>query len=167
MGNLLLTFPGLQTTDFAPWVEPEAAARAGLTVNEFASKTAKTWKKGIAEWGQDASRIEKFQNSVDVAVYTPGSQTGLPLTILRSFAAPSAALAEDPEAMRDRVVSAEVEHAQLDHQRDDVFRSGRDRPRRAARSIRQHGAGRQQLLPGRGQFLGVRLQQPGVPLGAG
>jgi hypothetical protein len=106
MGNLLLTFPGLQPADFAPWVEPEAAARAGLTVNEYAGKTAKTWQKGIAEWGQDAARIEKFQNSVDVAVYTPGSQTGLPLTILRSFAAPSAALAEDTEAMRDRIVSA-------------------------------------------------------------
>jgi hypothetical protein len=106
MGNLLLTFPALQTSDFAPWVEPEAAARAGLTVNEFASKTAKMWQKGIVEWGQDAARIEKFQNSVDMAIYTPGSQTGLPLTILRSFAAPSPTLAEDREAMNDRIVSA-------------------------------------------------------------
>jgi DNA helicase HerA-like ATPase len=106
MGNLLLTFPGLQSADFLPWVEPESAARAGLTVNEFASKTAETWQKGIAEWGQDATRIEKFKNSVDVAIYTPGSQTGLPLTILRSFDAPSATLAEDPEALRDRILSA-------------------------------------------------------------
>jgi hypothetical protein len=106
MGNLLLTFPNLQTSDFVPWVEPEAAARAGLTVNEYASKTAKTWQKGIAQWGQDAARIEKFQKSVDVAIYTPGSQTGLPLTILRSFAVPSAALIEDSEALRDRIVSA-------------------------------------------------------------
>lgn len=106
MGNLLLAFPDLQASDFLPWVEPEAATRAGLTVNEYASKTAKTWKKGIAEWGQDASRIEKFKNAVDIAVYTPGSQTGLPLTVLRSFVAPSAALAEDPEAIRDRIVSA-------------------------------------------------------------
>jgi hypothetical protein len=106
MGNLLLTFPGLQTADFVPWVEPEAAARAGLTTNEFASKTANTWKKGMAEWNQDASRIEKFKNSVDVSIYTPGSQNGLPLTVLRSFAAPSSSLAGDPEALRDRVLSA-------------------------------------------------------------
>ena len=105
MGNLLLTFPDLQSADFSPWVEPESAARAGLTVNEFANKTAKTWRKGIAEWGQDASRIAKFKNSVDVAIYTPGSQTGIPLTILRSFAAPSATLAEDSEALRDRILS--------------------------------------------------------------
>jgi hypothetical protein len=105
MANLSLTFPNLQSSDFIPWVEPESAARSGLTVNEFANKTAKTWKKGIAEWGQEASRIAKFKDSVDVAIYTPGSQTGLPLTILRSFAAPSAAVAEDPEALRDRILS--------------------------------------------------------------
>jgi hypothetical protein len=106
MGNLLLSFPGLQTADFLPWVEPEAAARSGMTVNEYAAKTAAMWKKGIAEWGQDASRIEKFKNAVDVAIYTPGSQTGIPLTILRSFAAPSASLTEDAEALRDRILSA-------------------------------------------------------------
>jgi len=106
MGNLLLTFPRLQATDFAPWIDPEAAARSGLTVNEFAGKMAKTWQKGIAEWGQDASRIERLQKSADISIYTPGSQTGLPLTMLRSFTAPSAALAGDPEAMRDRLVSS-------------------------------------------------------------
>ncbi len=106
MGNLLLTFPALQAADFVPWVDPEAAARSGLTVNEYAGKMAKTWQKGIAEWGQDASRIERFQKSADMAIYTPGSQTGLPLTMLRSFTAPSAALAGDTEAMRDRLVSA-------------------------------------------------------------
>ncbi len=106
MGNLLLTFPGLQTADFLPWVEPDAAARAGMTVNEFANKTAKTWEKGIEDWGQDASRIEKFKNSVDIAIYTPGSQTGLPLTVLRSFAAPTGSTAQDKEILRDRIVSS-------------------------------------------------------------
>ena len=106
MGNLLLTFPELQAADFIPWVEPEAAARSGLTTGEYASKMAKTWQKGLAEWGQDASRIGKFRDSVDVAIYTPGSQTGIPLTVLRSFGAPSAPIADDPEAMRDRIVSA-------------------------------------------------------------
>lgn len=106
MGNLLLTFPKLQPADFFPWVEAEAASRAGLSVNEFARKTAQTWQKGLTEWGQDASRLTKFQNSVDTAIYTPGSTAGLPLTILRSFAAPSSVLAEDPEALRDRVISS-------------------------------------------------------------
>ncbi len=106
MGNLLLTFPTLQTSDFSLWIEPEAASRAGLTTDEYAKKTAQTWKRGLAEWGQDPSRIAKFRDSVDIAIYTPGSTAGLPLTILRSFAAPPPALAEDSEALRDRVVSS-------------------------------------------------------------
>lgn len=106
MGNLLLNFPELRTADFDPWIEPEAAARAGMTMNEYANKTAKIWKEGISEWDQDAARIEKFKNSVDVAIYTPGSQTGHSLMILGSFSAPSSALAEDPEALKDRILSA-------------------------------------------------------------
>ncbi len=106
MGNLLLTFPSLQPADFSPWVEAEAASRAGLTVNEYARKTAQSWQRGLEDWGQDASRLAKFRNSVDIAIYTPGSTAGLPITILRSFAAPSPVLADDSEALRDRVVSS-------------------------------------------------------------
>jgi hypothetical protein len=106
MGNLLLTFPNLKPGDFIPWVDPDAAARKGLTTEEFARKTADTWRKGLAEWSQEASRIQKYQDSVDRAIYTPGSTAGFPLTILRSFAAPSHAVAEDPEALRDRIVTA-------------------------------------------------------------
>ncbi len=106
MGNLLLTFPGLRPSDFAPWIEAEDAARAGLSVTAFARRTAQTWQRGLADWGQDASRLAKFQNSADIAIYTPGSTAGLPLTILGSLAAPPAVLAEDSEALRDRVVSS-------------------------------------------------------------
>jgi hypothetical protein len=106
MGNLLLTFPDLRAEDFMPWVDPDAAARNGSTVDEYARKTADIWRKGLAEWGQDASRIRKYRDSVDLSIYTPGSTAGLPITILRSFAAPSPAIVEDTEALRDRIVTA-------------------------------------------------------------
>jgi len=106
MGNLLLTFPNLQPSDFVPWVAPDAAARKGLTVEEFARKAVDTWRKGLAEWGQDASRIQKYQDSVDITIYTPGSTAGLPLTILRSLAVPSPAIIDDAEALRDRIVTS-------------------------------------------------------------
>lgn len=106
MGNLLLTFPNLQAGDFVPWVDPDAAARKGLTIEEFAKNTANTWRKGLAEWGQDASRIQKYQNSVDISIYTPGSTAGLPITILQSLAAPSPNIIEDAEALRERIVTS-------------------------------------------------------------
>ena len=85
LGNLLLTFPNLAPSDFEPWVDAGDAARKGVSVAEFAAKTADTWKNGLAEWGQAPDRIGRFRAAADVAIYTPGAETGLPLSVLRSF----------------------------------------------------------------------------------
>lgn len=106
LGNLLLTFPKLQADDFRPWVDASEATRKGLTPDQFAAESAKTWKDGLAAWDQDASRIKKFRESCDVAIYTPGSQAGLPLTVVRSFEAPSQAVLDNSDAMRERVNGA-------------------------------------------------------------
>src|SRR5512142_1477137 len=37
--NLLLHFPELRPADFAPWIDPEAARRAGITVEAQAAAT--------------------------------------------------------------------------------------------------------------------------------
>ena len=106
LGNLLLTFPKLQPEDFRPWIDGSEATRRGLTPDQFAAESAKTWKDGLAAWGQDASRIQKFRESCDVAIYTPGSQAGLPLTVVRSFGAPPQAVLDNNDAMRERVNAA-------------------------------------------------------------
>lgn len=106
LGNLLLTFPKLQADDFRPWVDASEATRQGLTPDQFAAASAKTWKDGLAAWDQDASRIKKFRESCDVAIYTPGSQAGLPLTVVRSFGAPPQAVLDNSDAMRERVNGA-------------------------------------------------------------
>lgn len=103
MGNLLLTFPKLAASDFEPWVNPGEAATKGETPEEFAASQAKLWKKGLASWGQKPARIKTFRSKVDMAIYTPGSNAGLPLSILDSFAAPDASLREDLDLYRERV----------------------------------------------------------------
>ena len=103
LANLLLTFPNLAPADFAPWVDPAEAARKGVSVDEYAAQTAATWKKGLEQWGQPPERIARFRNAVDLAIYTPGSNAGLGLSVLRSFAAPSAEVLNDSTALRDRV----------------------------------------------------------------
>lgn len=105
LANLLLTFPNLAPADFKPWVDSAEAARKGLSVDDYAAQTAATWKKGLEQWGQGADRIARFRNAVDLAIYTPGSNTGLPLSVLRSFAAPSGEVAGDTTALRDRVAT--------------------------------------------------------------
>jgi hypothetical protein len=104
IANLMLTFPGLAPAEFRPWIDAGEAARKGVTPDELATKTAETWKKGLAEWGQDGERIRRFRDSVDLAIYTPGSTAGLPLSILRSFAPPPAG--SDPAGTRDRISAA-------------------------------------------------------------
>ncbi len=106
LGNLLLTFPELRPADFAPWIDPAEAARKGIPPDELAKQTAERWKQGLGEWGQDGQRIARFRSAADVAIYTPGSSAGLPLGVMRSFAAPSPAVLADADALRERVSAA-------------------------------------------------------------
>ncbi len=88
LGNLLLTFPELRSDDFTPWVESSRATTEGQTVEEYAASTAKKWREGLAASNQAPERIAKFATSVERTIYTPGSNAGVPLTVLKSFAAP-------------------------------------------------------------------------------
>ena len=106
LGNLMLTFPDLAPASFRPWVDEGEATRKGMTTEAYAKSVATLWKKGLKEWDQDGTRIQRFRDAADVAIYTPGSQAGLPLTILRSFDAPPAAILEDGDALRDRIQAA-------------------------------------------------------------
>jgi hypothetical protein len=105
LGNLLLTFPDLAPSDFAPWVDAADAARKGMSVGDYAAQVAATWKKGLEQWDQSPDRIKRMRDAVDLAIYTPGTNTGLPLAVLRSFAAPSAEVLNDTTALRDRIAT--------------------------------------------------------------
>jgi hypothetical protein len=105
LSNLLLTFPQLRAEDFAPWVNAEDAARKGVTSEQFAEQQAELWKKGLVDWGQDGARIRRLQESAEFAIYTPASKAGLPVSILKSFAAPPKAVLDDDEFLRERVSS--------------------------------------------------------------
>ncbi|MBC7854476.1 MAG: ATP-binding protein, partial [Pirellulaceae bacterium] len=106
LGNLLLTFPELRPEDFAPYIDPTEATRAGCTPQQHAQKVAAEWKQGLADWGQPPERIARLREAADVAIYTPGSSAGLPLTVLRSFSAPPQSTRDNPEAFRETISAA-------------------------------------------------------------
>lgn len=106
IGNLLLSFPDLKPEDFQPWIDHDEAARKGCSIADYAEQVADRWRRGLAEWGQDATRIAKFRDATDLSIYTPGSNSGLPLTVLRSFAPPPAAVVNDAEAFRECIFSS-------------------------------------------------------------
>ncbi len=103
LSNLLLTFPQLRPADFRPWINEDDARKKGQTPDDFAAAQAAMWSKGLAEWDQDGTRIQRLRDAADFAVYTPGSSAGLPVSILKSFSAPAQEIIDDNEAFRDRV----------------------------------------------------------------
>jgi hypothetical protein len=103
LGNLMLTFPDLEATSFRPWINEQQAGNEGQTADEYAAAQAALWKKGLAAWGQGPERIRTLRQKADVAIYTPGSSAGLPISVLRNFAAPPAALLDDAELYRERI----------------------------------------------------------------
>ncbi len=101
--NLLLQFPELRPEDFQPWVNPDDARRKGKTVDEYAGFIADLWRNGLADWGTDSERIRRLGESADFSIYTPGSDAGLPISILGSLAAPDLNFDEHAEAIRERI----------------------------------------------------------------
>ena len=105
LANLLLTFPKLTPEEFQPWIEQSEAERKGLNPEAYAKEVAEKWKQGLAEWGESAERIKKFRDSVDLAIYTPANEAGLPISILNSFAAPSKEESQNTTELRDKILS--------------------------------------------------------------
>jgi hypothetical protein len=103
--NLLLTFPELRPEDFRPWVNDDDARRKGLEIDAFAAQQADLWRQGLASWEQDGERIRRLEDAADFAIYTPGSEAGLPVSILASFAAPSEEVRADRDLLGDRISS--------------------------------------------------------------
>ncbi|HET7620557.1 MAG TPA: DUF87 domain-containing protein [Gemmatimonadaceae bacterium] len=98
LANLLLTFPELRPEDFRPWIDVQAAERAGLSADAFAAEEAAKWRKGLESWDEPPERISRLREAADFVIYTPGSSAGVPISVLRSFAAPNA----DARARTDR-----------------------------------------------------------------
>jgi hypothetical protein len=103
LANLLLTFPQLRAEDFRPWINEDDAARKGMSPDQFAQQQAELWSKGLASWGQDGDRIARLKESADFSIYTPGSNAGLPVSILKSFAAPNQSIRDDAELLQEQV----------------------------------------------------------------
>lgn len=101
--NLLLTFPSLQSQDFLPWINEDEASKKGLTREEYATQQALMWRDGLKKWGQDGNRIQRLRDSAEFLIYTPGSNVGLQISILKSFAAPPSEIVQDEELFQERI----------------------------------------------------------------
>ncbi|MFO0879189.1 MAG: DUF87 domain-containing protein [Gemmataceae bacterium] len=91
--NLLLQFPDYEPHRFARWVHADDARARNLTVNAYAEQLSQRWKQGLQDSGQKPERVREVTQHTDFRLYTPGSESGLSLSILRTFAAPKTKMA--------------------------------------------------------------------------
>ena len=103
MTNLCLQFEGLKAASFQKWINADDAGRKGMSPSEYAKGTAKKWKEGLASWGQTKDRVSMLKNSVDYTIFTPGSDSGIPINIMGSFAFPGIDFETDSEMLRERI----------------------------------------------------------------
>ena len=99
--NLLLQFPDLDPQDFLKWLNPEDARQKGISLEDHAKQLADQWRKGLEEWGQKPERIKRLKEAGDFRIYTPGSEAGLPLSILQTFTAPKGTVTR--EALNQKI----------------------------------------------------------------
>jgi hypothetical protein len=103
--NALLHFPDLLPADFQPWINPDEARREGASVEEAAEKTASLWKNGLEKWGIGKERIQALKDSAHFAVFTPGSDAGIPVSILASLKVPDIPWEGNQEILREKISS--------------------------------------------------------------
>ncbi len=103
MGNLALTFPDLSAASFRPWIDESAARDAGQTPDEYAEKTAELWRSGLERSGIGPERIQALRDAAEVTLYTPGSESGVPLNVIGSLKAPKLSWDTDEETIRDEI----------------------------------------------------------------
>ena len=103
MTNALLHFPELRPEDFQPWVNPDQARRDDKTIEQAAADAAGLWKNGLEKWGLGTEQIQELIDSAHFAVYTPGSESGIPVNILASLKAPDLVWERNREILVEKI----------------------------------------------------------------
>jgi hypothetical protein len=101
--NLLLHFPNLLPSDFQPWINAAAAQKDGKTEEQAAAETAEMWKNGLAGWGIGPERLQALADSVNFTIYTPGSTSGVPLSVLASLGSPGLPWEGNEEVLGEQI----------------------------------------------------------------
>ena len=103
--NLILHFPNLAPQDFQPWIDADLARRSGKSIEQVATDAANSWREGLKESGIPQERILALKNAAQFAIFTPGSDAGIPVSVLSSLAAPEIPWQENREVLREKITS--------------------------------------------------------------
>ncbi|HEY5959086.1 MAG TPA: helicase HerA-like domain-containing protein [Polyangiaceae bacterium] len=103
--NLLLSFPRFDVSDLLPWVEAVASS-GDRSVEEVARELNERRRESLLAWSIGEAELQRFVDSRQVRVITPGSSAGEPLHVLSSLERRSSRWDSDPEGARDALSAA-------------------------------------------------------------
>ena len=95
--------PSILVVDDEPTIIDLAALY--LEAEGFAVRRAAEWRAGLAGWGLGPANIQRLRDSVEWSIYTPGSDAGIPVSVLSSLGAPDMAWEGNREILRERISS--------------------------------------------------------------
>ncbi len=103
--NLLLHFPELAPQDFQRWIDADLARRAGKSIEQVATDASLSWHEGLKQWGIPQEKILALKNAAQFAIFTPGSDAGIPVSVLSSLAVPEIPWNDNREVLREKIAS--------------------------------------------------------------
>jgi hypothetical protein len=106
--NALLHFPDLLPKDFQPWVNVDQARREGKTVEQMAAQAAEDARQGLAEWDIPLERLQALHTAAQFTIFTPGSDAGVPVSILTSLKCPPISWQENREILREKISATAI-----------------------------------------------------------
>ena len=115
LGNLALAWPDLSPKYFATWIDPSRLD--GRSPLDVAEQTADTWREGLAKDGLGEPEIAAMRDAANVAIYTPGSTSGIPVSLLDRFEPPPGYTTlpeEDKSELVSGIVSALLALVKID-----------------------------------------------------
>lgn len=105
VANLLLTFPGLPPERLAPWLDEQTVRKHGGDRGQAAVHEAARWREGLASSGVPLDRIAALRERAELALYTPGSDAGLPLALVGDLGPPPGPREAWPEQARSAALA--------------------------------------------------------------
>lgn len=105
MANLKLVFSDMQAEDFIDFIDPLEAEKTGKSVEAYAEDVAKNFKEKLAQDDIDQERLEKYKAKTTIELYTPGSNTAKPISIVDLVEAPNEEILADEETLNSYLSS--------------------------------------------------------------
>lgn len=119
IANLLLNFPTLQGTDLLPFLDD-----LNVPPNEKqiqADARAAQWNAGLEDWGQSQARRNRLKNAADVAIYSPGHDFAIPVSLFTSFKYPDQLDSLDQQHYLDQLSTSILSFLKLSGQAQNKY----------------------------------------------